>query len=249
LSSIVSIEELELDPIEASDLRRWLSDEHSRGEPLSSGYQGAVYLYEGPSGQRIIKEALGSGLQYRIGRSMLRREFAAYRRVNGIEGIPHCYGLLDDRFLVLEYIVGIGFRDAQLDHAARENFLQTLLQIIQQMHAEGVTHNDIKRKDNLMVSDTGRPILLDFGLAFMRGASRESLWFRLLKRMDYNAWIKIKYSSATENISDADLKYYQPTFLESGFRQWRRLWRTITLRQWRKMRVAEDSKVGKKNKP
>ena len=65
----MSIKELEIDPIEASDLRRWLSDQNSRREPLSSGYQGAVYLYEGPSGQRIIKEALGSGLQYRIGRN------------------------------------------------------------------------------------------------------------------------------------------------------------------------------------
>ena len=249
MSSIVSIEELELDPIEASDLRRWLSDEHSRGEPLSSGYQGAVYLYEGPSGQRIVKEALGSGLQYRIGRSMLRREFAAYRRVNGIEGVPHCYGLLDDRFLVLEHIVGIGFRDVQLDHAARETVLQALLQTIQQIHVAGVTHNDIKRKDNIMVSAAGSPILLDFGLAFLRGASGESLWFRFLKRMDYNAWIKIKYSSATDSISDADLKYYQPTALERIFRQWRRFWRTITLRQWRKMRTAQDSESVKNNKP
>ena len=245
----MSIKDLELDPVEASDLRRWLSDESSRREPLSAGYQGAVYLYEGPSGQRIIKEAWGSGLQYRIGRSMLRREFAAYRRVNGIEGIPHCYGLLDDRFLMLEYIVGIGFRDSQSKDVARETFFPALLKIIQQIHAAGVTHNDIKRKDNIMIGAAGGPILLDFGLAFMRGASRESSWFRLLKRMDYNAWIKIKYSSATENISDADLKYYQPTFVEFGFRQWRRLWRTITLRQRRKIRVAEDSKTSKKNKP
>ena len=54
---------IKLDPLEASDLRRWLSAVDSRPTPLSSGYQGAVYLYEGAMGPRIVKEALGRGPQ------------------------------------------------------------------------------------------------------------------------------------------------------------------------------------------
>ena len=98
-----------------------------------------------------------------------------------------------------------------------------------------------------MVSDAGRPVLLDFGLAFLRGASARVVVVSFVKtdglqRVDQN---QIQLCNQ-DSISDADLKYYQPTALERIFRQWRRFWRTITLRQWRKMRTAQDSEVGQK---
>jgi len=234
----VSQSPIKLDTNEASDLRRWLSAVDSRAKPLSSGYQGAVYLYEGPTGARIVKEALGRGPQYWLGRAMLHREFEAYQRVQGIAGIPCCYGMLDDRFLVLEFVAGKGLRDTPMEPAARDRFFAKLLETLQRVHAAGVAHNDLKRKDNVLVAPDGSPVLLDFGLAFFRNGSSESWLFRLLKRMDYNSWIKIKYHAAIDAIAPEDLPYYQPTVLEWGFRLWRRFWRTLTLRQWRKNRQA-----------
>ncbi len=232
---------IELDSTEASDLRRWLSAEGDSRKPLSSGYQGAVYIYDGPDGIRIIKEALGSGVQHRIGRKMLGREFEAYQRVQGIPGIPRCFGMLDDQFLVLEYVEGKGLREPDNGLVDREAFFAELLEIIKKMHLVGVTHNDLKRKDNILVTMTGQPVLLDFGLSYLRKGEQENTLFRLLKRMDYNSWIKIKYDNATEMITDADSTYYSPTLLERVYRSWRRLWRTITFRQWRKARAKNHS--------
>jgi predicted Ser/Thr protein kinase len=232
----VSEAPIKLDPLEASGLRRWLSAVDSRPAPLTSGYQGAVYLYEGTTGPRIIKEALGRGPQYWLGRAMLRREFKAYQRVQGIAGIPHCYGMLDERFLVLEFVAGEGLRAAPMAPAARERFFAQLLETLRQVHAAGVTHNDLKRKDNVLAAPSGSPVLLDFGLAFFRKGDADSWLFRLLKRMDYNSWIKLKYHTAIDDIAPEDLPYYQPTPLERGFRLGRRFWRTVTLRQWRKRR-------------
>jgi serine/threonine protein kinase len=144
--------------------------------------------------------------------------------------------MLDDRFLVLEFVAGEGLRDTSMEPTAREAFFAQLLEILRKVHAAGVTHNDLKRKDNVLVTPDGSPVLLDFGLAFFRKGNAESWLFRLLKRMDYNSWIKIKYHAAIDDIAPDDLPYYRPTPLERGFRLWRRFWRTITLRQWRKNR-------------
>lgn len=50
---------------------------------------------------------------------MLYNESHVYTRLAGLKGIPHCYGMLDDRYLVLDYIAGTSFRHAQIkDHPA-----------------------------------------------------------------------------------------------------------------------------------
>ncbi len=240
----MSPDPIKLNPDEASDLRRWLSLDDSRSTPLSNGYQGAVYLYESPFGPRIIKEALGSGLQYRVGRAMLNREFEAYRRLQGVAGVPRCFGLLDDRFLVLEFVKGEGLRHVHFDERQRDAFFAALLDTIKAVHHAGIAHNDLKRKDNILVTPAGEPVLLDFGLAYFNPGAKESMLFRLLKRMDYNSWIKIKYNTDVDSLSEADRPYYNPTLVEIVFRQLRRFWRTITLRQWRRARQAGNDEQG-----
>jgi len=225
---------------EEAALREWLvSDADSRNTPLSAGYQGSVYLFEGPAGPRIIKEAIDTWPQRLLARRMLRREARAYDRVSGIPGIPESFGMLDDRYLVLEFVPGKNLRDPDNGITDREAFFAGLLNIIKEVHARDVTHNDLKRKDNVLVTASGEPVLLDFGMAVCH--RRQGFFYRLLKRMDYNAWIKIKYHYATDQITEADQPYYRPTLLERGFRQLRRFWRIITFRQWRKARQRAKS--------
>ena len=91
----------------------------------------------------------------------LEREHEAYRRMEGLPGVPRCFGMVDGRYLVLERIHGIPYRDA--DIADRETWFAALLQTLQGFHARGVSHGDLKSKDNLMFTDTGQPCVIDFG--------------------------------------------------------------------------------------
>jgi len=228
VSSLLSTEEL-------AAIKRWLaSADDSRRNPLSAGYQGAVYLFEGPNGRRIIKEAADSGLVSLFSRGMLRREARAYRVLEGIAGIPRCFGFIEGRYLVLEFIDGKNLRDSRRDIADRDAFFGELLDTVKAIHGRFVSHNDLKRKDNVIVTEGLEPVLIDFGLARVHDGN--TLLFRLLRQHDYNSWIKIKYHYATDQISDKDLPYYRPTLLERAFRSLRKLWRTITFRQWRKAR-------------
>ena len=112
--------------------------------------------------------------------------------------------------------------------------------MLHDFHAAGVAHGDLKRKDNVLVAAGERPVVIDFGTAVQRnGSLPDQLFFRLIRRFDYNAWIKAKYDGDYESISAADLEWYRPTIVESLFRQVRRFWRTITFRQARKRRRYE----------
>ncbi len=103
------------------------------------------------------------------------------------------------------------------------------------MHSAGVAHGDLKRKDNIIVDSNEQPHVIDFGTAVMRdGSLFDRMMYPLVVRLDFNAWIKVKYDNDYDAISTEDRQWYQPTVVESVFRLLRRFWRTVTFRQARK---------------
>jgi predicted Ser/Thr protein kinase len=206
---------------------------------LASGYQGAVYLVQTPTGPVIVKRAMGGALVRAARRAMLRREHAIYRLLDGVPGVPRCLGLRDGEELVLEFIAGESLRTARLVGPGREAYFAALLELIEAIHRAGVAHGDLKRKDNILVGPGGRPFLIDFGTAVSAppgaGAWRRLL-FRQLRRMDLNAWVKLKYRKRLADISPADCHRFRPTLPERAARVLRRTWRAATLRRRRKAR-------------
>lgn len=237
-----------MDPQLAQSLREWLADDAQfQRSLLSAGYQGSVYLYSaevaGQPRRYVIKQAAHGRFTGWLHRWLLRREARAYAMLAGVPGVPHSSGLLDGEWLVLDYIEGWSL------HAARDRlikpaaFYQRLHDIIRECHAAGVAHGDLKRKDNVLVTADEKPWIIDFGTAVLRdGGWLERRLFPLVCRMDHNAWIKARYRNDYAAISAADACWYQPTWIETGFRRVRRLWRIATLRQtrkrWRRARVA-----------
>jgi len=205
------------------------------GRFLSRGYQGAVYLTAEGDDRVVVKQPMGRGLARRLRTWMLRREHAAYQRLAGIDGVPRCRGLRPDGSLVLAYVDAEPFREALLVPEGRERFFADLLVIIRSCHAAGVAHADLKRRGNILVDGSGHPWVLDFGSAILAG-SQPGWLFRLACRMDLNAWVKLKYRRRYELLTPEDRAHYQPTWLESGARAVRRVWRKVTGRRWRKAR-------------
>ena len=122
--------------------------------------------------------------------------------------------------------------------------MAALLEVLQATHRAGVAHADLKRKENILVTPDGLPVLIDFGSAVTcaDGSSGFRCWmFRQTCQIDLNAWIKHKYLGRYDEISSEDLPYYQPTVIERVVRPIRRIWRKITARQWRKARRRSHS--------
>jgi serine/threonine protein kinase len=163
------------------------------GMPLGHGYQASVELFDGPFGKLVVKRPHGSWLLGRAARATIVREAAVYERLSGVPGIPRSYGLVDGQ-LVLEFVDGASLRARDGALADRGGFFRDMLETIDVMHARGVAHGDLKRKDNTIVGPGERPFLIDFGVAVVADGGRlRRAWFRIVRQMDYNAWIKLKY--------------------------------------------------------
>jgi predicted Ser/Thr protein kinase len=227
------------------ELFRWLRREMraSGGELLGSGYQATVHLYRSPFGDVVVKSPHEKSLLGLLGRYALRREHRVYVRLQGVPGVPRCHGLLDDKHLVLDYLPGPSLRAHDAQVRDRERFFAGLLASIEAMHAAGVAHGDLKRKNNIVVGPDERPYIIDFGVARLRepgGKGRGGPVFEWVRQTDYNAWAKLKYRRRMDAIAPEDAARYRPLRLERVARwvrvPWQKLWRSSPSRQWRARR-------------
>jgi predicted Ser/Thr protein kinase len=193
-------------------LRNWIRHSLSqRLNILATSNQGTILLYSEGAQPFIVKTAMGRGPLLWIRRKTLRREYQIYCKLEGLTGIPACYGFLDQRYLLLEWISGRPYRDAVIDD--REQFFACLLEILNSMHQREVAHGDLKSKGNLLVTDQQSPCVIDFGTAFHQKSTMHFInnwFFRTAKRLDLNAWVKHKYLGryGDASVEDARLLHY-----------------------------------------
>jgi serine/threonine protein kinase len=139
---------------------------------------------------------------------------------------------------LLEFVEGHSLRLSKDELPDRERFFAELLEILLAAHGVGVAHSDMKRKDNILVTPAGQPVLVDFGSAVVRkeNAFLNRWLFRQACKIDLNAWIKHKYLGRYDEISAADARYYRPTVVERWARFFRRIWHKLTRRRLRERR-------------
>ena len=221
-----------LNPFQSEAILDWL-DSSDAGIAPTSGYQASIRIYQGPAGAFAIKEPSGSWLRGTISRVAVRREADVYRRLQGIPGIPTCFGFLNDRYLVLEHVPGDTLQALQDQLANREEFFKKLLETLRTMHDAGVAHGDLKRKQNILVGPGEQPYVIDFGIAVV-AHNRRGFLFNLVRQVDQNAWIKHKYRGQTKDVAAEDAALYKPMRSEKVMRILRIAWHAATLRTWRK---------------
>jgi predicted Ser/Thr protein kinase len=206
-----------------SELLQWIKNStKTRSNVFSYGYQGHVYLYDHEGRRLIVKAPTGWGPIRLIYRAMLRNEYKVYSKLAGINGIPRCYGLLERRYLVLEYVDGIPIRKAKIRD--RDVFFSRLLELIEQLHGAGVAHGDMKKKDNVLVVGGCEPCVIDFGVAVVKKPgfapiNRTGFKTRvLMEREDerykrtgvetFARWVKRRYVRLKKGLIAYGKKYY-----------------------------------------
>lgn len=216
----MSADEGIIDEIAPDEFRKWIhAATASQTHHLSQGYQGHTYLYEKRGQRYVVKAPIGWGPARWIRRRMLRHEYRVYTLLKHAVGVPRCCGFIDGTYLILEHIDGKQIRGATIDDPA--GFYSSLLECLQGLHARGVAHGDLKKKDNILVVDGREPVVIDFGVAIVRKAGWAPLnhyLFRLFRRFDYNAWVKHKYNRRVEQICEEDRCYYRRTGIEYSAR-------------------------------
>ncbi len=204
--------------LDEAGLKQWIEESiANNANTLAAGYQGQTLLYEDAGNSYVIKVPHGKGVARYLHRHMLRHEYDVYRKLGDFSGAPRCLGLIDRQYLVLEFVEGRTIRSKRpLDE---DEFHRKLFEHIKTMHARGIAHMDLKRKDNLLVKTDESPCILDFGAAVIRKPGFHPLnayRYKIAKQFDYNAWLKHKYHDRYPgDISIVDRKYYKLTWVEA----------------------------------
>src|SRR5262245_59679118 len=142
-----------------------------------------------------------------LGRRQVIREMRALRRLQGVAGIPKCYGEAGALGLLMEPIEGERVTRWCRDNRERVGpMLEQLARLVGQIHARGVAHIDLRKRDNILVRNDGRPCIIDFNASFCFDPA--GLWARLLfpflRRVDESAVLKWKSRLAPELLTSAE---------------------------------------------
>ena len=155
-----------------------------------------------------------------LGPWLLRREYRIYKKLQGIEGVPRLYGLLDKYAIVLEYIDGIPIHHRIDKDALPSDFCSKLKKLIEKIHSRGVVHLDLKQRKNILVTKEDKPYIIDFASAFFFSnvSPVKKFLFPILKKIDLLGFLKWKTLIDPESMTREEKLYYRK------MQRLRRLW-------------------------
>lgn len=154
-----------------------------------------------------------AGLRW-LAHLLARREARALDHLGGLPGTPRLIGF-DGRRLDRSFIRGLPMQQAKPVDPA---YFREALRLLRRLHLARVTHNDLAKETNWLVTPEGRPALVDFQLAAVH--RRRSRLFRVLAREDLRHLLKHKRTYLPEGVSARQRRILATPAVHS------RLWRT-----------------------
>ncbi|MGH8647945.1 MAG: hypothetical protein ACREUP_01360 [Burkholderiales bacterium] len=209
--------------------------EQAPGEVLSRGRwaNAVLYLRGHEDGRWVVKDFRPRSFAVRntIGRLLIRREMRALRRLAGVAGVPAGAFRVDAHALAYRFIPGVPLNHADLGARAAD-FFARLERLLTEVHAVGgILHLDVRNGRNVLVSERGEPVLLDFqshvGTGWMPARLR-----RWAERYDLAGVYKHWERRSPETLGEARAG------LLAQANRWRRLW---VLRGYFGMRKARGT--------
>ncbi|HEX6850571.1 MAG TPA: hypothetical protein VF139_04130 [Candidatus Polarisedimenticolaceae bacterium] len=151
-----------------------------------------------------------------LGRVQIGREAAAYRHLEGVEGVPRFFGRVDAHAIAIERIDGqqLAFAPDRFERGA--GYVEKLRALVSGLHARGLVHNDLRGRENVLVRADGSLVVVDLAAALR--LDPRGVPFRLLAAADRAALLKWKALLAPDTFTDEERAFVE------RFARWRRLW-------------------------
>jgi serine/threonine-protein kinase len=162
-------------PLAAGDLL----DRFRIVEAIGHGAFSDVYLAVEPGGRPVVIKVPHDALMGDVATfDRFRREMVIAGKLDH-PGIQHSFDIGEERtrpYLVLEYIDGVTLREVEreagrLPIPRAVDIATQLAAAMAHAHANGISHRDLK-PENVLVTEEGRVVVTDFGIALMAGARR-----------------------------------------------------------------------------
>lgn len=176
--------------------------------PLHRRKAADLWILELDGQPAVVKDFSKRTWLYRkwIGPWLVDREARALESLAGIDGVPRLIQRLDSLALVMEYVEGTPCSHLEPGELEPE-FFPRLERLLEEIHARGWVHADLRTAANVIRRPDGRPCLLDFAVAFSREGSLGPLrrsFFDVLVIADRTGMIRLKEQLAPELITDEE---------------------------------------------
>ena len=141
--------------------------------------------------------------RWTVGAWNLRRERSALSRLRGLEGVPEVQAFVGRWILVMTHMRGKDLGKAKKQRQTPE-FFDELMSLVNEMHARGVFHLDLRQRRNVLVRPGRHPAVLDFGSAVcLRPGSRLA---GFLARIDRSGVLKYKRRANPGSLTHAEAR-------------------------------------------
>ncbi len=146
----------------------------------------------------------------------VRREIEAHKRLDGINGIPRLLQVLGSKAYLIEYIEGESIHPRF--HSLGPAFFSDVARIVEEMHARGVAHGDLRNR-NILVDANGKPHLIDFTTAWWATRWWRKPLFRFLRSLDRRrlAVTKSRFIPEALEQEEIELLTHKPWYLRLGW--------------------------------
>lgn len=144
-----------------------------------------------------------------IGPILNWRECKALKKLASVDCVPNLLHTPNSRSFLMSYHESE--QVTRLDKFTPQwpDFFTKLKTSIEQVHAAGVAHNDLRNPTNTLVTPNGDPVLVDLVACFCQGApwNRPNQWlFNKFCQVDFSAIKKIKKRVAPKLINEDDIE-------------------------------------------
>lgn len=152
------------------------------------------------------------------GRWVVAREQEVLRRLNGIPGVPQWRGAVGHYGFLMTELAGDPLPRRGLRARTGPEFFDACMRLLESVHARGVAHGDIRRKNFLMTPEA-TPALIDFQTAWLdgRGWVRHRIFLFLATVDRWNlARMKMKSFPYALTEGERELLAHPPRLLQLG---------------------------------
>jgi TolB-like protein/predicted Ser/Thr protein kinase len=196
-------------------------------EKIGTGGMGEVYLAEDTElDRKVALKFLPLHLcQDEDCRKRFKREAQAAAKLSH-PNIIHVYEVSEFQgrpFFAMEHVEGRSLRDVKADELDIDRIVGIAIQLCDGLHSAhevGVTHRDIK-PSNIIIDSSGRPRLLDFGLATVKGGEHLTKTGSTLGTVGYMSpeQIEGKATDARSDLFSLGIVFYELITNKSPFRR------------------------------
>lgn len=167
-----------------------------------------------------------------LARRLLAREANALAALQHVDGVPDILRV-SRHTLEREYIEG---EPMQASRPTDPGYFRAAARLLRIVHRAGVTHNDLAKEPNFLVTAEGKPALIDFQLATC--SPRRGALFRILGREDIRHLLKHKRTYCPDQLTERERKILaSPSWLS---RTWMKTGKPVYLFVTRRILGWED---------